>query len=135
MPTASRAALTALTALTEEQRQQALDRFGLLRPTLDEGVPRATMARARGVPLGTARRWLQRYRQQGFGGLARVSRVDRGRRCLPDVQGGLSEGRALRRPAPSVARVHRQAMTVAEDLSRITAINPKMTPRGQASRP
>jgi hypothetical protein len=37
--------MSALMALTEGQRRQALQRFGLLCPALDEGVPLAAVAR------------------------------------------------------------------------------------------
>jgi hypothetical protein len=55
----------------EAQRSQALDRFGLLRPFLEDGVPLAEIARQHKLPLRTLERWLHRYRQRGPAGLAR----------------------------------------------------------------
>ncbi len=45
----------ALTALSEEQRHQALERFQVLRPFLEEGVPLAAVAREHAISPRTAR--------------------------------------------------------------------------------
>jgi putative transposase len=45
-----------LSELSEAERALAFERFELLRPSLEEGVPLAGVARDRGVPLRTARR-------------------------------------------------------------------------------
>ena len=103
----------ALTALSEEQRRQALERFQALRPFLEEGVPLAAVARERAISLRTARYWVRQYRRHGLAGLVRRPRSDRGRRHLPDDLVGLIEGLALRRPPPSVASIHRQVAVVA----------------------
>jgi len=111
----ARGAAAPVTALTEEQRRRAQERFSVLRPCLEEGAPLSQVARQAGVPLRTAQRWLRQYRQQGLAGLARPPRHDRGRRRLPDLLVELIEGLALRRPPPSVASVHRQVATVARE--------------------
>ncbi len=103
----------ALTALGEEQRQQALERFQVLRPFLEDGVPLAAVARAHALSLRTARYWVRQYRQHGLAGLVRRPRSDRGRHHLPDALVGLIEGLALRRPPPSIASIHRQAAAMA----------------------
>ncbi len=103
----------ALTALSEEQRQQALERFQVLRPFLEDGVPLAAVARAHALSLRTARYWVRQYRQHGLAGLVRRPRSDRGRHHLPDALVGLIEGLALRRPPPSIASIHRQAAAMA----------------------
>lgn len=104
-----------LTALTEEQRRQAQERFDVLRPCLEEGASLSAAARLAGVPLRTAQRWLRHYQQHGLAGLARPPRHDRGRRRLPALLVQLIEGLALRRPPPSVASVHRQVAAVARE--------------------
>jgi putative transposase len=88
--------------------ERAVARFRLLRPFLEEGVPLAAVARAAGVPLRTAKRWVQRYRARGLDGLARRSRADKGspRVLLPPVR-ELIEGLALRKPRRSVAGIAR----------------------------
>ena len=47
-----------LTAYTEDQRVQAHERFVLIRPFLEEGVPLTQIAEAQHLPLRTARRWV-----------------------------------------------------------------------------
>jgi putative transposase len=47
-------ALSPLNALPEAERALAFERFELLRPALDEGVPLARVARDRGIALRTA---------------------------------------------------------------------------------
>jgi len=104
-----------LTALTEEQRRRAQERFAVLRPCVEGEAALSQAARQAGVPLRTAQRWLHHYRQHGLAGLARLPRRDRGRRRLPDPLVRLIEGLALQRPPPSVASVHRQAAGVARE--------------------
>jgi putative transposase len=106
---------SSLTSLSEPQRLLALERFTLLRPALEEGVPLTQVARVQGVPLRTARRWVQQYRQHGLAGLVRTARADRGQRHLTTQLQLLIEGLALRTPRPSVAAVHRQVTKVAEE--------------------
>jgi putative transposase len=107
---------SATSGLSEFERDQALERFVLLRPFLEEGVPLARVARERGLALRTARRWVALYRQQGLAGLARKSRSDRDRRRLSTGLRQAIEGLALRKPRLSVAAIHRQAVTLAEGL-------------------
>lgn len=100
-------------ALTTDQRQQAMARFFVLRPHIEDGVPLPTAARDAGVSLRTAERWLARYRAGGLAALARPDRADRGRRRL---QAGLVtyvEEMVLRRPPPSIATVHRKVSELA----------------------
>lgn len=93
--------------LSEQQRQEALERFRLLPPCLEDGVPLAQVARSRAIPYRTAKRWLRQYRQQGLAGLVRQPRKDRGQPRLPEPLVRLIEVLALRRPPPSVASIQR----------------------------
>jgi len=103
-----------LTALTEGERERALARLGLLRPFLEGGVPLPRVARERGLPLRTARRWVADYRQRGLVGLVRRPRADRGRsRGVPTLLGQLIEGLALQTPRRSLAAVQRTAAQTA----------------------
>ena len=102
-----------LTEFNEAQRSQALDRFGLLRPFLEDRVPLAEIARQRKLPLRTLERWLQRYRQRGLAGLARKPRMNRGQHQLPAKLQHVIEGLALRRPRLSAAAIHREVAAVA----------------------
>ncbi len=100
--------------LTEAQRAQALERFGVLRPCLEDGVSVTELARQRRLPLRTVERWLRRYRQHGLAGLARQPRRTRGQRQVPNDLQQLIEGLALRRPRLSAAAVAREAAEVAK---------------------
>ena len=44
----------------EQQREQAMARFAVLRPYLENGVPLTRAATAAGIPVRTAGRWLAR---------------------------------------------------------------------------
>src|SRR5438067_837471 len=95
-----------LTALTEEQRKEALKRFKLLRPFLEDGVPLPHIAQEQHLALRTLRRWVQHYRQHRLAGLVRHSRADRvHRRHLPPDLQTLMEGFALQRPKHSIAAI------------------------------
>ena len=103
----------ALAACTEKERQQAMARFAVLRPHLNEGVLLSEAARDAGVPLRSVQRWLARYRAAGLGGLVRAKRSDLGNRKLPAELVALIEGMALRKPRPSIAAMHRHMTALA----------------------
>ncbi len=105
---------SALAALTEEQRRQAMERFDMLRPHVDEGIPLSEAARDAGVPLRSAQRRLARYHATGLVDLARTKRSDTGDRKLPAEPVGLIEGMALRKPRPSIAAIHRRITALAK---------------------
>jgi putative transposase len=100
-------------ALTEAQRQVAMERFAVLQPHLEEDVPLARAARQAGVPVRTAERWLARYRQRGLAGLARPVRKDAAVRRLPAELVALIEGMGLKKLRASAATIHRRVRDVA----------------------
>ncbi len=104
----------ALASLSETQRHEAMTRFAVLRPYLEEDVPLAHAARDAGVPLRTAERWLTRYRRDGFAGLARCARGDAGRFRLPPEFVTLIEGMGLKKPRLSAAAIHRRIAKLAK---------------------
>jgi len=105
-----------LNGLSEAERALALERFELLRPALEEGVPLACVARDRGIALRTAQRWAGQYRRDGLAGLVRKGRSDRGKRHLSDTLRQAIDGLALKKPPLSAASIHRQAVILAERL-------------------
>ena len=105
----------ALAELSGVQRERAMARFAVLRPHLEDGAALAQSARAAGVALRTAERWLSRYRADGLIGLARVRRTDGGRPRLAEELVRLIEGLALSKPRPSVAAVHRRIAAIARE--------------------
>ena len=104
----------ALTELTDHERVQALARFQVLRPFLEEDTALTDLARQHAYPLRTLRRWVQRYRTAGLAGLVRTPRRDRStRRRLPLVLHQCVEGLALQTPPLSIALIHRQISALA----------------------
>jgi putative transposase len=74
------------------------------------------VAREQGLVLRTARRWVDRYRRQGLAGLARKGRSDKDRPQFSATLRHAIEGLALQKPRRSAAAIHRQAVTIAEQL-------------------
>lgn len=109
--------LIPLTALSEAQRAQALERFAIIRPALEEGVSRAQVARTHQMAPSTVQLWIKRYREKGLAGLANnVARSDKGKsRRLPTEAIPLIEGLALQTPARSAASIHHQVSTIAKE--------------------
>ena len=110
---ADRDARSVLAGIDESRRAEAMGRFEVIRPAIEDGVPLAACVAGAGVPLRTAQRWLARYRRGGLVGLARQVRGDAGRRRMPSQIVDLVEGLALRRPRLSAAAIHRQVAALA----------------------
>ncbi len=102
--------------LPEADRDQAFARFQLLRPFLENEMPLAKLAREQGIPLRTARLWVNRYRKSGLTGLARKSRSDKAKRRISLQLQHAIEGLALKQPALSAASIHREAGAIAKKL-------------------
>jgi putative transposase len=106
----------ALTTLTEAQRAEAMERFSLLRPALEDGVSQTEVARLHHLPLRTVQRWTQHYCEQGLAGLVKKERKDRGlRRDMPPELVRLIEGLALQKPKRSAAAIYRQVAKIATE--------------------
>jgi putative transposase len=88
-------------------------RFAVLRPHLEDGIALSRAADHEGIPLRNAQRWLAHYREGGLAALARQARSDRGQRRFPEELVAFTEALVLRRPAPSLATVHREASSLA----------------------
>jgi putative transposase len=102
-----------MTALGDDQ---ALQRFQIIRPFLEDGIALTAIARHHGIALRTARRWVSHYRTGGLAALTRVPRADKGsRRALSSALQELVEGLALATPRRSVAAIHRTVSGVARD--------------------
>jgi putative transposase len=105
----------ALAELTALQREQAMARFAVLRPHLEQNVSLSRSAIAAGVPVRTAERWLARYRLGGLVGLARAPRADLGRGKAAAEVIETIEGLYLRKPRPSVATIRRRLLKVGKE--------------------
>src|SRR5436190_21340454 len=105
-----------LTSLSEVQRTQAYARFALLRPALEGQISQTQLAREQHIPLSTMQCWIKQYREKGLAGLANARRSDKGKsRSLPEQAVQLIEGLALQPPRRSMAAIHRQVVTIAEE--------------------
>ena len=62
-----------LTELPNKARDQASDRFQLLRPHLEDGLQLRGVAEDVGVPFRTVQRWVALYHKHGLAGLAAKS--------------------------------------------------------------
>lgn len=71
-----------LTAFSDADRAAAMDRFRVLQPHLQIGVPLTEVADASRQSVRTLRRWAAKYREAGLAGLVRRGRADAGRRKL-----------------------------------------------------
>jgi putative transposase len=94
-----------------------LERFTIIRPALEEGVSRAQVARTSQIAPSTVQLWIKRYREKGLAGLANnVARSDKGKsRKLPETAIQLIEGLALQKHPRSMAAIHRQVTTIAQE--------------------
>ena len=107
--------VTPLSELTEQERAQAVERFHVLRPFLEEDIPLLQIASQQQGSLRTLRRWIARYHIEGLPGLIRKRRADRGeRRRLPSYLQQLVEGLALQTPPFTIAVIHRKVCELAQ---------------------
>ena len=99
-----------------DAQHEALNRFQLIRPFLEEGIHLSDIACGHGVSLRTLRRWVASYRQYGLAGLCRKPRADKGTyRGLSSQMKTLIEAYALQQPKLSVRAIHRNLHTLAEN--------------------
>src|SRR5579863_5223493 len=104
-----------LTALSEAQRTQALERLEIIRPAVEKHISQAQVARTHHLSPSTVQLWIKRYRDKGLAGLANARRSDKGKsRKLPQQAITLVEGLALQTPPRSAATIHRQVVEIAK---------------------
>jgi putative transposase len=107
-----------LATFTERQRERALERFALIRPHLEEGVPLTTLACTSQKSASTLQRWARNYREEGLGGLAPQRRSDGGKsRGLPKDEVLLIEGLALQTPRRPLTSIQSIVNEVAKEQS------------------
>src|SRR4051812_23926690 len=102
--------------LSEAEQARALERYRILRPFLEEGIPLTRVARDRGLVLRTPGRGVGRSGRRGRAGLARRERSDKDRPQFSAALLRAVEGMALLKPRRSAAAVHRQVAAFAEQL-------------------
>ena len=98
-----------LSELPESSRTKCWERYQILRPHLEDGVPLRRVAIDADIPFRTAQRWVANYKKSGLAGLCRSGRKDNGtHRGINDEVKQLIEGLALQKPAMSIATIHRR---------------------------
>jgi putative transposase len=70
---------TFLNGISDVERDRAMERFRLLKPHLEDGVPLSQIAGQGGLRLRTARRWVRQYRKFGLTGLCRKANANKGK--------------------------------------------------------
>lgn len=103
-----------LTAFSDEDRVAAMDRFRVLQPHLEIGVPLTAVAEASGHSVRTLRWWAAEYREAGLAGLVRRRRFDAGRRKLHADLAQQIEALAVQRPRLSAASIQRRIAAAAK---------------------
>lgn len=104
-----------LLALSDEDRQTAMDRFRLLQPHLEQNRSLRLVAAEAGLAFRTAQRWVALYRTSGLASLARKTRLDHGaRRVVSEPMKRAIEGLALESHQVPITSVHRQIREYAE---------------------
>jgi putative transposase len=105
-----------LTALSEEQRARALQRYDIIRPALEKETSQAQMTCTYKLFPSAVRLWIKQYREKGLAGLAHARRSDKGSsRRLPEQAIRLVVGLALQTLPRSAASIHRQVTTIANE--------------------
>jgi putative transposase len=105
-----------LNNMSDAERTRALKRFRILRPSLEDNIPLAQVAKEQGIPCRTLQRWAERYRALGLIGLCRKGHSGKGKRNISADFQRIIEGLALQQPRLSVAAVHRKAKSAAAKL-------------------
>lgn len=104
-----------LTALSEIERELALERFRLLQPHLQNGRELRSVSEGSSVSFRTLQRWVANYEREGLAGLVRKERTDVGERRTTSTRlREAIEGLALEKPPLPLASVHRQAKQFAQ---------------------
>ncbi len=99
---------TELAKLTDPERRAASERFRVIWPFLEAGVPLKRIAEEQGKSLRTLRYWVALYRKGDIPALAPKPRSDRGKRRMREELKALAEALWLREPRRPVASIHRQ---------------------------
>lgn len=103
--------MDSLNELDEKIRSQALEKFKIIRPFLESEATLTNISTENSIPLRTLERWVERYRNNGFIGLARKDRK-KGHRVSKEMQ-MIIEGFALKVPPLSAATIHRNVKDIA----------------------
>ena len=91
-----------------------MERWRVLRLHVEDQIPLAVLARDTGISARTLQRWHHLYRAGGVASLDPHARIDKGVRRTTAETVAFIEQLALTRPRPSLATLHRLAVTDAQ---------------------
>jgi putative transposase len=102
-------------ALSEADRDTAMQRFRWLEPHFERNRPLRVVAAEAGLAFRTAQRWVALYRSSGLASFARKTRLDYGaRKVVSEPMKRAIEGLALESHPVPITSVHRQIKEYAE---------------------
>lgn len=102
-------------ALSEADRDTAMQRFRWLEPHLEQNRPLRLVAAEAGLAFRTAQRWVALYRSSGLASLARKTRLDHGVwKVVSEPMKRAIECFALESHPVPITSVHRQIKEYAE---------------------
>jgi len=105
-----------LSEFSEKERQQAYERYKIIKPFLEDNTKLSTIASEKKLSYSTLSRWVKKYRDDGLIGLIDKRRSDSGkRRITGDKFKLIIEGLALQKPKLSIAAIHRKAIVIAKN--------------------
>lgn len=103
-----------LAELSDSQREAASERYRVIQPFLEEGIPLKRITEESGKSLRTLRYWIALYRKGGLPSLVPKNRSDRGKRRMRTELKALAEAVWLRDSRRPVSSIHRQVVREAE---------------------
>jgi putative transposase len=94
---------------------QVLQRYEIIRPHLEDGVPLTQLADLHGCSERTLRRWVAQFHKDGLAGLERKVRSDRGqRRKIAAELVDMIRACILQKPPLPIAVIHRRMVAYAQ---------------------
>lgn len=102
--------------MSKHQLRTALEKYKVISLYLEQGISLSKIAKEHQLHPKTLRRWIDKYQADGFKGLERKSRKDKGKRQLINEKlEQVIEALILRKPPISLAAVLRQAVKIARE--------------------
>lgn len=94
----------------------ALQKFRIIQPYLEEDIALSDISKSSGQSIRTLRRWLKSYRAHGLVGLERKSRSDKcKRRSVDEEFENLIKALALSKPKLSITTIHEKIKKLAQE--------------------
>lgn len=96
-----------LSSIDSQERSEALKKFEIIKPFLEDSVPLAKISRTTGVASRTLWRWVSAYNEKGLLGLTRQKRLS-SKSSIPTEMHEFIEGLALQSSGRTTASIKRE---------------------------